>query len=106
VPEVASLPDVLEPEVLRLVGSIADAAHAEGAWMSVCGESAADPVSAAALVGAGADRLSMTPAAIPEIKDVLRQVTLEALREAASEAMDAPDARHARARIEAALPKA
>lgn len=104
VPEVASLPDVLEPEVLRLIAGVADGAHAEGAWMSVCGEAAADPVSAAALVGAGADRLSMTPAAIPEIKDVLRRVSVEALREAASAAMDAPDAREARRLIEAALP--
>jgi phosphoenolpyruvate-protein phosphotransferase len=104
VPEVAGLPDILEPEVLRLVGQVAEAAHAEGAWMSVCGEAAAEPVSAAALVGAGADRLSMTPAAIPEIKDVLRRVTREALRGAAAAAMDAPDAGEARRRIEAVLP--
>jgi phosphoenolpyruvate-protein phosphotransferase len=103
VPEVAGLPDILEPEVLRLVSNVAEAAHAEGKWMGVCGEAAADPVSAAALVGAGADRLSMTPAAIPEIKDVLRRVTHDALREAATAAMDAPDAAEARRRIEAAL---
>lgn len=105
VPEVAGLPDILEPEVLRLVGGVADAAHAEGKWMGVCGEAAADPVSAAALVGAGADRLSMTPAAIPEIKDVLRQVTGDALREAATAAMEAPDAAEARRRIQAVLPR-
>jgi phosphotransferase system enzyme I (PtsI) len=105
VPQVAGLPDILQPEVLRLVGGVADDAHAEGAWMSVCGEAAADPVSAAALVGAGADRLSMTPAAIPEIKDLLRQVTRDALREAAVWAMEAPDAGEARRRIEAVLPR-
>jgi phosphotransferase system enzyme I (PtsI) len=104
VPEVSGLPDVLEPEVLRLIGGVADAAHAEGVWMGVCGEAAADPVSALALVGAGADRLSMTPAAIPEVKDVLRRVTREELREAAAEAMEAADASEARRRIEAVLP--
>jgi phosphotransferase system enzyme I (PtsI) len=104
VPEVSGLPDVLEPEVLRLIGGVAEAAHAEGIWMGVCGEAAADPVSALALVGAGADRLSMTPAAIPEVKDVLRRVTLEDLREAAAEAMEASDAAEARRRIEAVLP--
>lgn len=104
VPEVAGLPDILQPEVLRLVSQVARDAHAEGAWMSVCGEAAADPVSAAALVGAGADRLSMTPAAIPEIKDLLRQVTRDALSEAAAGAMEAPDAAEARRRIEAVLP--
>jgi phosphoenolpyruvate-protein phosphotransferase len=104
VPDVAGLPDILEPEVLRLVREVARAAHAEGKWMGVCGEAAADRVSAAALVGAGADRLSMTPAAIPEIKDLLRQVTRDALQEAATAAIDAPDAAEARRRIEAVLP--
>jgi len=103
VPEVAELPDILEPEVLRLVGNVAEAAHAEGKWMGVCGEAAADPVTAAACVGAGADRLSMTPAAIPEIKDMLRRVTRDALGEAAAAAMEAPDATEARRLIEAAL---
>jgi phosphoenolpyruvate-protein phosphotransferase len=103
VPQVAELPDILEPEVLRLVGNVAEAAHAEGKWMGVCGEAAADPVTAAACVGAGADRLSMTPAAIPEIKDMLRRVTRDALRDAAAAAMDAPDATEARRLIEAAL---
>jgi phosphotransferase system enzyme I (PtsI) len=104
VPEVSGLPDVLQPEVLRLIGEVAEAAHAEGAWMGVCGETAADPISALALVGAGADRLSMTPAAIPEVKDVLRRVTLEDLREAAARAMEAADASEARRLIEAVLP--
>ena len=104
VPEVSGLPDVLEPEVLRLIGAVANDAHAEGVWMGVCGEAAADPVSALALVGAGADRLSMTPAAIPEVKDVLRRVTRDKLREAAAEAMEAADAAEARRRIEAILP--
>jgi phosphoenolpyruvate-protein phosphotransferase len=103
VPQVAELPDILEPEVLRLVGNVAEAAHAEGKWMGVCGEAAADPVTAAACVGAGADRLSMTPAAIPEIKDMLRRVTRDALGEAAAAAMEAPDASEARRLIEAAL---
>lgn len=104
VPEVSGIPDVLQPEVLLLVHQVAEAAHAEGKWMSVCGEAAADPVSALALVGAGADRLSMTPAAIPEVKDVLRRVTREDLREAVAEAMEAADAGEARRRIEAVLP--
>ena len=104
VPEVSGLPDVLEPDVLRLIGGVAEAAHAEGAWMGVCGEAAADPVSALALVGAGADRLSMTPAAIPEVKDILRRVTREDLREAAARAMEAADASEARRLIEAVIP--
>jgi phosphoenolpyruvate-protein kinase (PTS system EI component) len=46
----------------------------------------------------------MTPAAIPEVKDVLRRVTREDLREAAAGAMEAADAAEARRLIEAVLP--
>jgi phosphoenolpyruvate-protein phosphotransferase len=105
VPEVSNLPDVMDPDVLRLVKAVAEAAHDEGAWLGVCGEAAADPVAAAALVGVGVDRLSMTPAAIPEVKDVLRQVTREGLREAAAAALESRHAPEARERVQAALPR-
>jgi phosphotransferase system enzyme I (PtsI) len=63
--EVAQLPDVLDPDVLRLLADIVEGAHENGAWVGVCGESAANPATAAALVGLGVDELSMTPLAIP-----------------------------------------
>jgi phosphoenolpyruvate-protein phosphotransferase len=102
--EVAELPDLLDPDVLRLVGDVVGAAHGEGAWVGVCGEAAADPVSAAALVGLGVDELSMTPTAIPEVKDRLRRVSHADLAAAVGKAMEAPDAESARALVRAALP--
>jgi phosphoenolpyruvate-protein phosphotransferase len=101
--EVAGLPDVFDPDVLRLIGLVVEAAHAEGIWIGVCGEAAAEPRAAAALVGLGVDELSMTPGAIPDVKDKLRQHTTEALRAAVRAAMDAPDAAAARAACKAAL---
>jgi phosphoenolpyruvate-protein phosphotransferase len=102
--DVAGLPDILQPSVLRLLDRVFTEVHAENAWVGVCGEAAADPVSAAALVGLGVDELSMTPNAIPEIKDLLRQVTYTELREAVESAMGSPDARMARRLITSVLP--
>jgi phosphoenolpyruvate-protein kinase (PTS system EI component) len=96
---VAAIPDLLDPDVLRLLRDVADAAHDEGAWIGVCGEAAADPLTAAALVGAGADELSATPAAIPEVKAMLRAANAQALADAVTEAIGLPDADAVRERL-------
>ena len=101
--DVAAIPDLLDPDVLRLLRDVADAAHAEGAWIGVCGEAAADPLTAAALVGAGADELSATPAAIPEVKAMLRGTSAAALVDAVNEAIGLPDADAVRDRIRSLL---
>jgi phosphoenolpyruvate-protein kinase (PTS system EI component) len=94
---VADLGEILEPDVLSLVGRVAEAGHANGAWVGVCGEAAGDPTVAAALVGLGVDELSMTRVAIPEVKDALRRLTVQqcrdAVRAAIAEAADGPEAR-------------
>ncbi len=79
---VADIGDVLDPDVLALIGSVVEAGHANDAWVGVCGEAAGDPTVAGALVGLGVDELSMTRVAIPEVKDALRRLTREACREA------------------------
>ena len=94
---VADIGDVLEPDVLALIGSVVEAGHANGAWVGVCGEAAGDPTVAGALVGLGVDELSMTKVAIPEVKDSLRRLTREACREAVhlaiAEASDGAESR-------------
>jgi phosphoenolpyruvate-protein kinase (PTS system EI component) len=94
---VADLGDVLEPDVLSLIGRVIEAGHESAAWVGVCGEAAGDPTVAAALVGLGIDELSMTRVAIPEVKAALRQVTREecraAVREAIERATDAGEVR-------------
>jgi len=101
--EVAALADAADPLVLQLIGEVVRAAHAEGAWVGVCGEAASDPALAVALVGLGVDELSMNSAAIPEVKATLRQITRDACRAAASHAMEQPDAASARTELEGAL---
>jgi phosphotransferase system enzyme I (PtsI) len=79
---VADIGDILEPDVLTLIGSVVEAGHANEAWVGVCGEAAGDPTVAGALVGLGVDELSMTKVGIPEVKDALRRLTRDECREA------------------------
>jgi phosphoenolpyruvate-protein phosphotransferase (PTS system enzyme I) len=94
---VADIGDVLQPDVLSLIRSVVEAGHANDGWVGVCGEAAGDPTVAAALVGLGVDELSMTRVAIPEVKDALRRLTLDACRRAVdaaiAEAADGAEAR-------------
>ena len=103
VAELAALPDAADPDVLRLLGDVITVAHRHGTWVGVCGEAAADLPVAAALVGLGADELSMTPTAIPEVKDALRRLDQDALAKLSSEAIAADSAADARALLERAL---
>jgi phosphotransferase system enzyme I (PtsI) len=63
------------PAVFRLVARAAEAAHAAGIPIGICGELAADPDAAVALAGLGLDELSMAPASIPLVKERLAATT-------------------------------
>ena len=73
---VAGLADDLQPAVLRSVYRVAQAAHAAGIWVGLCGELAGDPLAVPLLVGMGLDELSANPAAIPAVKQAIARVTL------------------------------
>ena len=81
------------PAVLRLMELAVRAAHEHGLKVSVCGETAADPVMAVLFVGMGVDRLSMSSAFIRPVKRIIRQIAFadaEALVEAAHGMQDMP----------------
>jgi phosphoenolpyruvate-protein kinase (PTS system EI component) len=102
---VSDVGDVLDPDVLELIARVVRAAHANGAWVGVCGEAAGDPTVAAALVGLGIDELSMTRVAIPEVKDALRLLTRAECADAVRHAIDhAADGVEARRMLEKGLP--
>ncbi len=78
-----------DPSVLRLLKLVAEAARAAGKPASVCGEMASEPLSAFLLLGLGYDTLSVAPPALPLIKWLIRQVTMERARAAADAALAA-----------------
>jgi len=73
---VAYLYEPYHPAILRLIRDTINAAHRQNIWVGLCGEMAADPITAIILLGLGVDELSMGPIAIPEVKRVIRNVRL------------------------------
>ncbi len=77
----------LHPSVLRLLKFIIETAHREGKEITVCGEMAADPLSAIALLGLGLKKFSMNPIFIPRIKKALRSVEHKTVKRVIQKAM-------------------
>jgi len=69
---VAYLYEPTHPSVLRMIQMTVAAAHANGIWVGLCGEMAADPLMTGLLLGLGIDELSVTPRAVPLVKDAVR----------------------------------
>ncbi|MGB5218466.1 MAG: phosphoenolpyruvate--protein phosphotransferase [Smithella sp.] len=67
----------LHPAVLRLIQSVVDAAHEAKIDVAMCGEMAGDPLCILILLGMELDELSMNHLAIPRIKKIIRESTLE-----------------------------
>lgn len=88
----AALYNSFHPAVVRLLYSITQAGRAAGIEVSVCGELAANPLGAFLLIGMGVDSLSVGPAALAEIKKLIRSVSRERAEAAAAEAIRAATA--------------
>ena len=101
---VASYQDPWHPAVLRLVKMLGDAGAAAGKGVGICGEAAADPQLAVVLVGLGATTLSMTPAALADVRAELATVNPEQARARADAALGASTAAGARAAAAAVGP--
>jgi phosphoenolpyruvate-protein phosphotransferase (PTS system enzyme I) len=74
---VATLYSAVEPAVLRLIRTIVQDAYKARIEVSVCGEMASEPEYVMILLGLGVRTLSVTSPMIPEIKQIIRSVTLE-----------------------------
>ena len=72
VAEVAHLATPDDAALIDVVSGIVDQTAPAGVDVGVCGEVAADPEMAVRLLDAGVAELSMSPAAIPEVKERLR----------------------------------
>jgi phosphocarrier protein FPr len=70
---VASIGDTFDPGLLQLIQATCRGAAGQ-ASVSVCGEFAADERAVSLLLGMGVDALSVTPPAIPTVKEAVRAV--------------------------------
>jgi phosphotransferase system enzyme I (PtsI) len=75
--QVSYLYQPLHPAILRSIKQVVDAAHQVGIEVSLCGEVASDPFCVPILMGMQIDCISLTPKAIPGIKRIIRQASME-----------------------------
>lgn len=97
---VAYLGDAIHPAILRLIRQVAEAAHADGKWVGICGELGSDVLALPILLGLGIDELSMSPAMIPQAKAVIRQWHTASASKLASEVLSLDTAQAVRAKVQ------
>ncbi len=85
--ELSELLDPLQPALLQSIQMAVSAAHEKGIKATVCGEMAADPVIAKALLAIGADCLSMNAGSIGKVKKMIRSFSLLPSRQIVNEAI-------------------
>jgi phosphotransferase system enzyme I (PtsI) len=73
---IAHLYEPTHPAVLRLLKMIADAAHANGIWVGVCGEMAGDIALIPLLLGLGMDELSAGATLVPRVKRAVQSLDM------------------------------
>lgn len=91
--DVSYLYDSLHPAVLRLIDITVQAGARRGVPVAICGEMAADPRRTRLLLGLGLRDLSMHPAMLLEVKQVVRRSALDSAQRYARAALDAGDVR-------------
>ena len=83
---VAHLYEPLHPAVIRILWHIVEAARKKEIPVSMCGEMAAEPLTVLILLGIG--QLSMSPSAIPLIKNVARRLSRQKAKEMLERALE------------------
>jgi phosphotransferase system enzyme I (PtsI) len=101
--DLAHLTDPWQPAVLHMVAITAEAGRRAKKPVGVCGEAAADPLLAVALVGMGVTSLSMAPAAVRAVGAQLSQVNMTTAEKAAEAALSASDPMAGRDAVRAVL---
>ncbi len=75
--QVANLYTAAHPAVLIMLKEVVRAARRQGVDVSVCGEMAGEPEYVMLLIGIGLRSLSVSPAAIPRVKRIVRSVEID-----------------------------
>ena len=84
---VSDLYEPLHPAVLRLIRLVRRAATRHRLPVSLCGEMASDPALVGLLVGLGLTEFSMTPGAIPIVRQVVQELSAQDARRLAGHAL-------------------
>ncbi len=85
--KVAYLYEPAHPAVLRLIKRIIEDGHKNNIWVGMCGEMSGDPIFVLILLGMGLDKFSMPSKMIPQIKQLVRAVTMDQAKKIAEEVL-------------------
>jgi phosphoenolpyruvate-protein phosphotransferase len=93
-PQLAHRIDGLHPAVLRLIAMTVEAAEKHSRHVAVCGGLASEPAAVPVLLGLGVRELSVVPASVPQLKSLIRTLTMGSCRALAHQAvaLDTADA--------------
>ena len=75
-PDISYLYQPSHPSIILMIQRVAQAAYAHGRWLGICGEMASEPLLVPLLLGLGIHELSMSPVAIPAVKQLVRRVRM------------------------------
>lgn len=100
---VAELYHAYHPAVLQALQKVADAGHAEGKQVSICGELAGDPAAAVLLLAMGYDILSMNATNLPKVKSVIRNISMNTARDILAQVMQMETAQQIREYLDSQL---
>jgi len=84
---VTYLYEPFHPAILKMIKQVVDAGHNAGIKVAMCGEMAGDPLCTPILLGLKLDGLSMTPLAIPRVKNIIRNSTVKESEKLLKEAL-------------------
>ena len=101
----AGLYTAADPSVLRLINMAVRTAKQHEVPISMCGQMCGNPLYTMLLLGMGLRSLSVTPAAIPEIKQVCRRVDIAELRASGEAALELESAPHIKTFLKEELAK-
>ncbi|HEY0951391.1 phosphoenolpyruvate--protein phosphotransferase [Nocardioides sp.] len=97
--DLAHLTDPWQPAVLQLIAITAHAGREAGKPVGICGEAAADPLLATALIGMGISSLSMAARAVRPVGAQLAKVSFQTCEAAAEAVLGAGDPAAGRAAV-------
>jgi phosphotransferase system enzyme I (PtsI) len=100
---VVHLYNPFHPAILRCLHQVYTLLRPTGKSVTVCGEMAADPPSAAVLLGLGFTSLSVSLTAYPRIKRMIRSVSMSQLRELSGQILKMHKPKEVEARVRATV---
>ncbi len=107
--DVVELYNPADPAVLKLIVAAIQAADLNSVPIDLCGQMSGNPIYTMLLLGLGLRHFSVSPSAMPEIKDVCRHVTIEQCQAVANRVMSMENAqdikRYLKEELKACVPE-